>query len=111
MERAESSSGLSRNASAAVIWPVAGMVGGLIIGALRAGRGVAAFDIVEVERIIKWGVTGFFAGLGVVLLLAFQFRRRDVVSIRRLMALIAVAALVAWFFARVFFGAIGYEGF
>jgi hypothetical protein len=110
MGRTEAPSGLNRNASGAVIWPLADMVGGLIIGALRAGRS-PAFDIAEVERIIKWGVTGFFAGLGLVLLLALQFRRRDVVSIRRLMALIAVAALVAWFFARVFFGAIGYEGF
>ena len=60
---------------------------------------------------IKWGVTGFFGGLALVLLLALQLRREDVISIRRLMALVVVAALIAWFFSRVLFGLIGYEGF
>ena len=60
---------------------------------------------------VKWGVTGFFGGLALVLLLAFQLRREDVISIRRLMALVVVAALIAWFFSRVLFGLIGYEGF
>ncbi len=60
---------------------------------------------------VKWGVTGFFGGLALVLLLALQLRREDVISIRRLMALVVVAALIAWFFSRVLFGLIGYEGF
>ena len=38
-------------------------------------------------------------GLGLVLLLAVQFRRRDVISIRRLMALVAVAGILSSFFA------------
>ena len=32
------------------------------------------------------------------------------VSMRKLMVLVVVAALLAWFFARVLFGAIGYGG-
>ena len=49
--------------------------------------------------------------LALILLMALQLRRRDVISIRRLMLLIAIAALIAWFFAHVLFSAIGYEGF
>jgi hypothetical protein len=102
--------GVGRSASAAVIWPIAGMLGGLVVGAVRAWiRGLRDLD--EISCVLKWGVTGFFAGLGLVLLLALQFRRTDVISIRRLMGLVALAGIIAWFFARVFFGAIGYEGF
>ena len=102
--------GVSRNASAAVITPIVGLMGGLLVGAVRTWiRGLA--DLELLSCVIKWWVTGFFAGLGLVLLMALQFRRTDAISIRRLMALVAIAGIVAWFFTRVFFGAIGYEGF
>ena len=110
MDVQEIKPGVSRNASAAVIAPVLGMMGGLLVGGVRAwSRGLV--DLELLTCVLKWGVTGFFAGLGLVLLMALQFRRTDVISIRRLMVLVAVAGIVAWFFARVFFGAIGYEGF
>ena len=60
---------------------------------------------------VKWGVTGFFAGLAFVVLLTFASRSQGLVSMRKLMVLVAAAGLLAWFFARVLFGAIGYEGF
>jgi hypothetical protein len=110
MERQDIKLDVMRSASAAVIAPIAGMLGGLFIGAFRA-RGLGADQFAQLARVIKWGVTGFFAGLALILLLALSLRRRDVVSIRRLMALVAAAGLIAWFFARVLFGAIGYEGF
>ena len=101
---------LGRSAAAAVLVPIAGLLGGLIVGGMRA-RGAGLTDLAMLSGVIKWGVTGFFSGLGLVLLLALQFRRRDVISVRRLMVLIAVAALVAWYVTRVLFGVIGQEGF
>jgi hypothetical protein len=110
MDRQERKVGVRRSASAAVIVPIAGLLGGLSVGGFRA-RAFGPDQFAQLACVIKWGVTGFFAGLALVLLLAFSLRREDVVSIRRLMALVVVAGLVAWFFARVLFGAIGYEGF
>ena len=110
MDVQEMKSGVNRNASVAVILPIAGLMGGLLVGVVRA-RSQGLMDLQMLSCVIKWCVTGFFAGLGLVILLALQVRRGDVVSIRRLMVMVAVAALIAWFLARIFFGAIGYEGF
>lgn len=110
MDAQEFNPGVSRNASAAVIAPIVGMMGGLLVGAVRTWiRGLA--DLELLSCVIKWGATGFFAGLALVLLLALQYRRGAALTIRRLMALVAVAAIIAWFFARVFFDAVGYGGF
>jgi hypothetical protein len=101
---------LARNASTTVIFPIAGMLGGLFVGGLRAsGRGLD--ELAQIARVVKWGATGFFAGLAFVVLLSFSSRQQSIVSIRRLMVLVVVAGLLAWFFARILFGVIGYEGF
>jgi hypothetical protein len=101
---------LARSTTTAFIIPIAGLLGGLFVGVLRAnGRGLE--ELVQIARVVKWGVTGFFAGLALVVLLAFNSRRQNLVSMRRLMALVVVAGLLAWFFARILFGLIGYEGF
>jgi hypothetical protein len=110
MDRLEMKLGVRRSASATVILPIAGMLGGLFVGMGRAWY-LGLRELSPLECVIRWGVTGFFAGLGLVLLLAVQFRREDLISIRRLMVLIAVAAFIAWFFGRVLFGAIGFQGF
>ncbi len=101
---------LARSATTAFIIPIAGLLGGLFVGGLRAsGRWVDEFA--QIARVVKWGVTGFFAGLALVVLLSFYSRRQNMVSMRRLLVLVAVAGLIAWFFARILFGLIGYEGF
>lgn len=110
MNARETGSTLGRNASTAVIVPIAGIVGGLILGFLRSkALGLTALD--QLMCLIKWAVTGFFAGLGLVMVLAVQPRRGDVFSIRRLMILIAMIGVLTWFFARVFLGVIGPGGF
>lgn len=110
METRESRLDPGRVASRAVIWPIAGLLGGLLVGVIRARiRGFVELDLLACA--IRWTVTGFFTGLGSVLLLALPIRRRGAISIRRIMAVVAVAGIVAWFFARVLFDAIGYEGF
>ena len=65
----------------------------------------------QIACVVKWAVTGFFAGLAFVVLLAFASRHPQTVSVRKLMVLVIVAGVLAWFFARVLFGVIGYEGF
>lgn len=96
-----------RSASATVLLPIAGLLGGLIIGGFRGATSGLSDPFRQLSCAIAWGVTGFFAGLGLVLLLAVQFPRSGAISIRRLMFLVLVAAIVAWFFARVLFGVIG----
>jgi hypothetical protein len=101
---------LARDASTAVIVPIAGLLGGLCVGGLRAwGRWPDEFA--QIARVVKWGVTGFFAGLALVVLMAFLGRRQTQVSIRHVVALDVVVGVLAWFFARILSGAIGYEGF
>jgi hypothetical protein len=110
MSRQDIKLGVMRSASAVVIVPIAGLLGGLFVGALRA-RSQGPDEIARIACVIKWGITGFFAGLALVLLLALSLRRQDVVSIRRLMGLVIIAGLIAWFFARVLSGVIGSAGF
>jgi hypothetical protein len=102
---------LTRAASALVLWPIVGMVGGLVLGAIRASLGSRWDEIAGLLITIRWGVTGFFLGLALIVLLALGLRRptgKDLVSIRRLMVLVAIAGLLSWYFARVLFALIGY---
>ena len=71
----ENSPKLARSASSAAIWPIAGLLGGLFVGSLRA-KAWGPDQIAQIACVIKWGVTGFFAGLALVVLLAFSSRRR-----------------------------------
>jgi hypothetical protein len=101
---------LARNASTAVIFPIAGLLGGLFVGGLRA-KGRGPDEIAQIECVVKWGITGFFAGLALVVLLAFSSRRQNLISMRKLMVLVAVTGVLAWFFAQILFGVIGDEGY
>jgi hypothetical protein len=97
---------LVRTASAMAIWPILGLLGGLVLGSVKASL-QRAFELDGLVMTIRWGVTGFFLGLAVVLLLSLSLRRKDLISLRRLMALVAIAALLSWYFAKVLFGVIG----
>ena len=102
----------TRNAAAAVILPIAGMLGGLAIGAFRARGPAGVAELTPLLCAIKWGITGFFAGLALVVLLALQLRRQDVISIRRLMVLgPRRRARSPGSSGGIFSGVIGYEGF
>lgn len=103
-------SNLARNASTAVLVPIGGLVGGLIVGGIRA-RALGLDEFSQIACVLKWAVTGFFAGLALVVLLACTLRMSEPVTLRRLMVFVIVAGVLAWFFARILFGAIGYEGF
>ncbi len=95
---------------AIVLWPIAGLIGGLFVGAIRAK--IAYPDVFQaLECVVKWGVTGSFAGMLFVVLLVFRGRRGEQLTIGRLMGIVAVSGLVTWFAARVLLGAIGSGGF
>ena len=100
---------LARNASSAVIFPIAGLLGGLFVGGLRA-RGRVPDEFAQMTCVVKWGITGFFAGLALVVLLAFGSWRQNVISMRKLMVLVVVGVL-AWFFARVLTVVLGDGGY
>jgi hypothetical protein len=101
---------LAGNASSAVIFPIAGLLGGLFVGGLRAkGRGPDEFA--QIACVVKWGITGFFSGLALVVLLAFASRRQNVISMRKLMVLVVVAGVLAWFFTRVLSAVLGDGGY
>ena len=101
---------LVKSASAAVVFPIGGMLGGLFIGGLRASS-QGPDPIAQIACVIKWGITGFFAGLLLILFLAIDLRGKNLVSIRKLIAIVLIAGLISWFITRVFFGVIGYQGF
>ena len=101
---------LAQNASTAVIFPIAGLLGGLFIGGLRA-RGRGPHEFAQIECVVKWGVTGFFAGLALIVLLVFASWRQNLISMRKLMVLVVVAGVLAWFFARVLSTVLGDGGY
>jgi hypothetical protein len=90
-----------------VLFPVAGMLGGLILGRIRTSMQPATDQIAGLHLVLRWGVTGFFLGLALVVLLSLGLGRKDVVSLRRLMVLVAIAGLLTWYFAKILFGVIG----
>jgi hypothetical protein len=94
-------------ASALIILPIVGLLGGLALGAIGASLGGRS-EFAGLVFTIRWGVTGFFLGLALVVLLSVSLRRKDLVSIRGMMVLVAIAAVLSWFFARILFGVIGY---
>ncbi len=57
---------------------------------------------------LRLGVTGFFLGLSLIVLISFSVRGKDIVSLRRLMVLVALAGFFSWYFARILFEVIGY---
>ena len=66
---------LDRSTTTAFLIPIAGLLGGLFAGGLRAsGWGLDPFA--QIACVVKWGVTGSFAGLAFVVLFAFYSRRR-----------------------------------
>src|SRR5438105_4755345 len=90
MDRRETN--LLVSASSRIVIPIVGMVGGLILGGVRTSLG-RMDELAGLSLVIRWTVTGFFLGLALVLLLAISVRRNDLVSIRRLMVLVAMAGL------------------
>lgn len=82
-----------KNVSAYAAVGVAGLVGGVLAGFARAKLG-RLIDIDFVEALVRGGVVGSFAGLGVAALAAYLPDRRSRRTTRDLMIAVAVSALV-----------------
>ena len=97
-----------RAASALILFPIVGLLGGLIVGATWTSFHRGRDEIADLHFVLRWGVTGFFLGLALVVVLSVSLRRKDLVSIRGLMVLVIIAGVLSWFFARILFGVLGY---
>jgi hypothetical protein len=101
---------LARNASIAVLYPIGGLLAGLFVGALRATiKGPNPID--QLVCVLRWGISGFFLGLFLIVIAALNLRTARRISIRGLMAFILIAALLSWYITRVLFGVLGPGGF
>ena len=105
MDQAKSK--LGRVASGMILFPIAGMLGGLLLGATLVSFQRGPDELAALYLVLRWGVTGFFLGLALVVLWSLDLKRTDVVSIRRLMVLVVIAGILAWYFARILFGVMG----
>jgi hypothetical protein len=94
-----------RSASALAILPIAGLVGGLILGALGAWL-ASADELTSLRLVIRYGAAGFFFGL-VLILLGVCVQRLRIKSIGGLTVLVAVAALLLWYATRVLYAVLG----
>jgi hypothetical protein len=92
MEHSESR--LTRNASAMALFPILGMMGGILFGAFRVW--IFSLDGLVGLRIV---VQGGFVGsvLGAVVAVGFAaLERRSLTSLQKLMGLIVVVAVLLW---------------
>jgi hypothetical protein len=87
---------LESDASAKVLWPVLGLLAGLLVGALRSW--LAGTDpLAAVSLVIAGGVVGSALGMVIVLAQLFPPRKYDLGSLRGLMSLVLAATLILWF--------------
>lgn len=101
---------LARSASAAILFPIVGLLGGFFVGALRAST-KRTDEIARIGCVLRWGISGFFLGLLLIVLLSLNLRGKSIVSVRGLMAFIAIGGLLLWYVTRILFGLIGSDGF
>jgi hypothetical protein len=92
----EHDSPLEASASFRVLFPVLGMLGGLLAGALRAWLG-SGDPVASVGLVIAGGLVGSTLGMAAVLATAYPIRRVDLTSLRGLLILGVISAFVTWF--------------
>ena len=86
---------LTQNASTMILYPILGMIGGLLLGALRTRIGrLDSFS--SIELVVKWGFLGALFG-AVAIVLVPVLAKKNVSSVRRLLGVIGVAAVLLWF--------------
>jgi hypothetical protein len=101
---------LGQTASAAVIFSIGGLLGGLVFGVVKS-QILRTDEFTQIVCAVQWGVTGFFAALALVALRPFFVLDDRGISTRTMMVLVAVTSGLSWFFTQIFFRLIGYDGF
>jgi hypothetical protein len=94
-----------RSASALAIVPIAGLAGGLILGAFGAWLS-SADELTGLRLVIRYGAAGFFFGI-ILILFGVCVVRLKVKSLGGLTALVAVAAFLLWYVTRVLYAVLG----
>ncbi|APW61492.1 hypothetical protein [Paludisphaera borealis] len=95
----QTGSRLGASAARTVIIPIAGLLGGLIVGvAWSAIRGAADFDAVWI--VVKGALVGSFLGMGAALVAATG-TRSSLTTIRGLAWLVGIAAILLFFWIAI----------
>ena len=84
---------LARNASAKALFVILGMLGGLLAGAIRAQVG-RVDELTAILLVARGGFIGSVFGVGVAIATATVAGRRSLASIKGLMGVVVVAALL-----------------
>jgi hypothetical protein len=92
MERNET--GLGRNAVLLVLLPIVGLLGGLLVGAIRA-RIQRADEFAQLALVIQNGFLGSVFGAATAVAFAV-LERKNLTSLQRMVGVIAVAAVLLW---------------
>jgi hypothetical protein len=92
MERGESR--LTQSASVLVLFPILGMLGGIILGVIRVWI-LRGDEIAAVVHIVRGGFIGSVIGVVAAVLVAV-LERRAFTSVRKLMVLVLVVGVVFW---------------
>jgi hypothetical protein len=85
---------LTKSASAMILFPILGMVGGLLYGAFRARAG-RLDEFGSIELVVKCGFLGSVFGAMIAVAVAI-FGWKSVISLKKLLALIALASVLLW---------------
>src|ERR1700677_3343929 len=85
---------LNKSASAMILFPILGMVGGLLYGALRAGLG-RLDDLRSIETVVKCGFLGSVFG-GMIGVAVATLGWKSVTSVKRLLIMVALASVLLW---------------
>jgi hypothetical protein len=92
MERSESR--LNRNVSAMALFPILGMLGGILLGAIRV-KMLSADEIAAVGYLVQGGFIGSALGVAVAVVFA-AVERSTLTSLKKLMGTIVVIAVLLW---------------
>ena len=88
------SSFLAKSASAMILFPILGLVGGLLYGVVRARIG-RLDELGSIEMVVKCGFLGSVFGAMIGVVVAIQ-SRKSLTSLKRILALVAVACVLLW---------------
>ena len=90
---------LESEASSKVLWPILGLLAGLLLGGLRAWISGAG-DLSLLALVIAGGIVGSGFGMAAVFATAYPVRAIRITSLRVLMVLVLLVALLLWWLLR-----------